>query len=481
MKQKITILILASMLASLASCGNSEAKPTGTTAPNAETTTSTPEQTDNLPEKKMNGYDFVIYMPDHNKLTWALTWMDVTETTGDIVYDEMYDRNRRIEERFDCKISESLQENNTTALRNSVLAGDNLFKIAQINDVGLLSASTVEAITTWDKLPYVNLDAEWWNQSANEAFTILGKQYAAIGDYNLSEYSKAYMLYFNKDIYNELEQEKSVYDMVLDGTWTIDALISTAKQYARDLNGDTKMDDQNDRYGYAACPKVGMSLLIAGSGIKFVVTDKTGMPYFAIPCNETALDKMQKIIDKFKGSENWYYNAPDAYGSMQDGNFTDGRALFQAASIWQTDTYRALEFDLGMLPAPKFDEKQEDYHSIVAGGVVTAIPKSLSEEEFENVSIILEALAFDSRKNLLPTYKTTVLQGKYARDDESMKMIDIIFDSATYDMGVLAWEKARHTYMTGEFTTFADTLVSTTETLKAQMADDIQTTIDAIS
>ena len=484
MKRAITLLLLASMLTGITACGSTSdnggqttpADTVGTTAPETE------PLTDGLPEKDMGGYEFVVYMPSHTAFAWALTYVDVEETTGDIVYDEMYDRNRRIEERFNCVISESLHDTvGVEVLVNSVLAGESEYKIAQIFDELINTANSAGALATWEKLPYVNLDAEWWNQSANECFVVNGKQYAAMGDFNLSEYSKAYMLYFNKDIYGEIDQEKSVYDMVMDGSWTIDAMITTAKQYAQDLNGDSKMDDKNDRYGYAACSKVGMSMLITGAGIKYIETDKDGNPYFAIPGNESALEKMQGIIDRFKGSENWYYNAPDAYGGMQDTNFLDGRSLFQAASIWQTDSYRSLEFDMGMLPAPKYDEKQDDYHCVVAGGVVTAIPKTLNDEDLENVSIILEALSFDSRQNLLPLYKETVLQTKYARDDESSKIIDIIFDSATYDTGILVWTSARRQYMMNEFFNLTDTLVSSTETLKNRMADEIQQTIDALA
>jgi len=93
---------------------------------------------------------------------------------------------------------------------------------------------------------------------------------------------------------------------------------------------------------------------------------------------------------------------------------------------------------------------------------------------------MLEALSFDSRQNVLPIYKETVLKGKYARDEESIEIIDIIFDAASFDAGVLLWGTVRENYMRGPFSTLNDTMASTTETIRSKLESAIQTTVDAV-
>jgi len=478
MKRTVSLLLILSALLTVTSCGDTAVTPkTGDTAVLNETTV--PVLTDNLPDVDMGGYEMSIFIPSKDTQAWALIALDADEITGDIVYDEMYSRNRRIEERFHCKIT-ALEQNaiTVTTLVNSVLAGDNEYKIAQLNDENVNNANTAGILTSFDRLPYVNLEAEWWNQWANRSFMLNGKQYAAAGDYSLSEYSKAYMIYINKDIYSEITQEKTVYDYVLDGTWTLDRLVTIAKQYARDLNGDTVMDN-NDRWGFSGCAKVSMGMLMSGFGISLVSTDSDGNPYYALPGNESAINKLEKMVSVFQNSGSWYYNAPDPMGGMQDENFKNGNVLFQAASIWQTDGYRSLEFDIGFLPTPKYDESQKEYYSIVAGGTLTTIPKSLSEEDLKNVSIILEAMAFDSHNTLVPLYKETVLKGKYARDEHSIEMIDVIMDSAYFDTGIIIWQNARRALMTGPLSKFDGTLVSTIDSVKNSMEEVIQKAIDS--
>ena len=139
-----------------------------------------------------------------------------------------------------------------------------------------------------------------------------------------------------------------------------------------------------------------------------------------------------------------------------------------------------IEQDIGLLPVPKYDEKQENYQCITAAGLISCLPKSLPTDELEKVGIICEALAFDSRQKVLPVYKETVLKGKYARDPESTRIIDIIFDSACFDAGVLMWYSLRETYMSGPFFTLTDTLASTTKMVQRVAEAEIKQTVKAV-
>jgi len=166
-------------------------------------------------------------------------------------------------------------------------------------------------------------------------------------------------------------------------------------------------------------------ILLSGAGIKYVDLNESGNPFFAVPGDERALGIMQKMSDDF-GKTKSYFATNDSALYMQ--MFAGNQIVFLADTMWDTEKYRSYDISIGMLPAPKWDESQENYYSITVGGVVSALPKTLPQSDHENVGILLEAMAFASRNDTLPEYKEIVLKGKYANDTESVDMIDIIFD-----------------------------------------------------
>jgi hypothetical protein len=120
--------------------------------------------------------------------------------------------------------------------------------------------------------------------------------------------------------------------------------------------------------------------------------------------------------------------------------FQENRALFYWMRMRVVEFFRGMESNFGIIPLPKYDEAQANYHSVVNPytGVLLGVPKSA--EDLERASIILEALAAEGRHTLQPAYYDITLQRKYTRDDESSDMLDIIFNSRVYDIaGIYAF------------------------------------------
>ena len=79
--------------------------------------------------------------------------------------------------------------------------------------------------------------------------------------------------------------------------------------------------------------------------------------------------------------------------------------------------------EFGFLPYPKYDEAQKDYISLDWGGLLS-VPHSVSNPDM--VGAAMELLAWESSTAVIPTYYDTVLTGKLARDDDAIKMMDIL-------------------------------------------------------
>ena len=442
MKRYLTLAITAALMLSAFSCGSGgEGEDSSTSAPDStgEETTA-PEETDGLPEKDMDKFELKIVHFDGNWLSWALTKLDAESETGDRLNDAIYKRNRNMEERFNCEINVTGKETITAGdIQSEIMAGDSNYDVWFMYDNWTLGA--VEYLLPWEELPYINLDREWWNPSATEVFNLEGKTYAAAGNYSLSVLSRASGFAFNKDIYNKMNRSENIYDLAREGKWTIDVMYDTAKNAYIDLDGDSSMNE-NDQYGISGSWKETFWRFLSGSDVRFISKDSNSDPVFDLQKNETAINKMLKIFDLFTEKGIYYNPQTKDVHSVQDSEeiFADGRLLFKTVNLFDLESLRTCDIDIGILPCPKYDENQENYYAPSFGAEISVLLKTLPEERKENVGMLLEALAYDTNANILPEYKEVLLKTKLARDNESEEMIDIIINSISFDFGINAWQ-----------------------------------------
>ena len=481
----ISILLTAALLVpfALTGCGGKTEAPASTTQAEGQATTAEPVATtlfdDALPDTDMKGFTlkFINYTDEAHG--WSLKDVNKEEETGEAMNDAIYNRNRKIEERFNAVITEMYDKNPLNIHKNEVLAGSPSFDVTECYDSQINSMVNSQTLLMWGNIPYLNFEKEWWNEDANSMFRVGNKVYAAVGDFNLSEYSKSYLYFFNKKLYDDLGFKDDLYGIVKEGKWTEDKLLSYCKVSAQDLDGDGVMGE-DDQYGLVETTKVHYQMLITGAGYKFVDVDKDGTPYFAVPGNEPLISAMQKFIADHS-VKTWYYQQENPNGGIADNIFEKGKSLFVSSTMWNTEKYREYEFDVGMLPAPKLTEEQPRYYTITIGGVVSILPKAMDSERFDNIGILLEALAADSHYFTLPVYKEVTLQSKYARDKGSAEMVDLLFETQVYDLGVTLWSGIRSSFMTNVFHTLNNNISSYLESNRTSFENTIKTTIDLIS
>ena len=160
--------------------------------------------------------------------------------------------------------------------------------------------------------------------------------------------------------------------------------------------------------------------------------------------------------------------------------FGNGEAFFYPSALGGAHSLRDMSDDFGILPYPKYDENQENYYILTSGGTVATIPVTLPEDRHENVGILLDALCRDSQQNLLPTYKEIVLKTKYARDEDSAEMLDIIFGSLTYDLGLSVWPQDTYYKYMESYLKMTDNFSSTTDKIKSIVEKDISDLVSSL-
>ncbi|MHB1153011.1 MAG: hypothetical protein ACYCWE_18270 [Eubacteriales bacterium] len=142
-----------------------------------------------------------------------------------------------------------------------------------------------------------------------------------------------------------------------------------------------------------------------------------------------------EIINKLYWDGNGSY-IPTDYGEPITV-FKESGAMFTTTWLGNAfSTFRDMEDDYGILPYPKFDDNQEIYMTRAMDNYsVLGIP--ITAQNLEFISIITEALNAESYKSLFPVYYTQALQNKFARDVESIEMIDLLMAGRTFDFCTL--------------------------------------------
>jgi len=441
-------LALAALMAGgafmLAGCSGSTSNSGGntpTTAPASPASTGTTAYTANVPANDYGGADFTIcYMDWHSGQGGVWDHRDVVAEgeTGDSINDAVYKRNQDIDARFNINIVGNRITDptpTTTVIKQTVLAGDSTYDVFMpvINEYN--TSAMAGYLDDFKTMQYVDLTQPWWDQNCADNLTISGRLYGMESDITLLDKDSTTALVFNKTLLQTLGLS-SPYDMVRNGTWTLDTFGTMVKSYSKDVNGDGKMDS-NDAYGYLYERDSVMGMLNAcdqriaapnsSGGIDLTIGTAGAM---------SALTDIFNLIYDQQHCENVMIAYTDAlFPTMMVQQFADSRGLFMWIRIGDCTNLRTATTDFGILPQPKFDTTQTQYFSSVNPYVasVICVPTSVSDEN--RAAIILEALSAESKNLVQPAYYDVVLDSKTLRDDDSKQMLDIIFGNRIYDIG----------------------------------------------
>jgi len=450
-RQRFTALFLmVLLLAQCTACGSDTlpAESTGGQSTTAVEGTAASDEgrlpgAEPLPETDLGGMVLRIANPDQGKLSWANILLDAEED-GTHLNDVIAKRNRSLEETYNFDLQVIIQPDfDAQYLNNSVMADEDAFDLCQIYDVKLLTI--LESVSPWDDIPYVQLDAPWWNPEASACFNIRGAQIMTAGNMSLGYLSRAMCYLFNKNIYADMGYSENLYELVLDGQWTQDVFFRMASEAVNDLNGNGTFD-ASDQYGTFGNPRAYYNTLLYGSGVLFVERDEDDLYQFTLHKNEKAINLFEKILafDSTNPNLTYYANRSTLTPSSLDPDdlFETGQALFHVQGLPHTiESLRAMEDEFGILPLPKVDENQTDYYSPSYGAAVTVIPRTVPTERYEAIGLLTEAMTRSTYEEVIPIYKEILLKTKYSRDNESSEMLDIIFSSICFDPGILIWCK----------------------------------------
>jgi ABC-type sugar transport system, periplasmic component len=393
-------------------------------------------QDDGLPEADLDGRTFT-FLTATDITGGELTVMD-SELTGDSLIDTIHYRTQYVEERYNVDITDLRRSYNDTytVISKAVLAQDNSFNACYGFIPYMFQLATEGSLTEFTQIPYINLEKPWWDQNAKGAFSVANRLYYMVGDANMFYNDYTWVMYFNKQLMTDLAGSDP-YELVNNGTWTLDAMYTMGVKAVKDLNSDGEMTPGTDRYGMVTHSPTREAMIYGGGELMFA-KDSDDLPVMTMD-NErfySLCDKIGKIFTQENFMED--LTGTNTGDSIQT-NFMNGNALFAGEVLQCARRYRAMETDFGILPYPKFDEAQSNYVSYSLWAVSpVGVPSYMSDGDLETAGLIIEALQSASHSSLVSAYFDAALtSSKFLRDEQSDDMLKIIFDTRCYPLATM--------------------------------------------
>lgn len=387
---------------------------------------------DGLPDQTFNGRSFRVLTSEGGIEGQESARYEILadEMTGDTLNDAVYNRNLRIEDRFDIDITCATEQKVYLYLNTFTSAGSDEYDLVGLSNYLAQYSINAGSYLNWNDAAYVDLTKPWHNQLANDAATLYGTIYTLCSDLAISSMTYTYGIFFNTVLTeNYGYPSDSLYGMVNDGTWTIDQFIKITDSIYSDTNGNGDKDPEDTfGFGYQINNPADVWLAAFDQPITQVNTEG-GVDITFLT------DKTVSILEKLL---EWHYNSEGfcIYPTQYDEEkyFTAGQMAFAPLRFRSAySTLREMEDTYSILPYPKWDESQLQYLTNADDKfTVFGIPKTIYNE-MDFVSMIYEALCAESYKTVYPEYYDTALKGRYSSEPETAVMVDTIMAGRDFD------------------------------------------------
>lgn len=442
-KRFLSLLLAVLMTGAFTACAegeNSGDETTNTADPSAVETT--PEETeklylDNLPEAMDFGGAQIRFLSAEETVSIELTEED---DTGDVVNDAYWKRTEALEGRMGVEIilAEQVGYGSLTATATQsitansddydIICGHTRFNIA------LAASNYMMNLNQNGFNQYIDISQPYWSDLYINNVNYQDNLYWLAGDMTHNFIAMIYGMFVNSSVWNNHYTGESIYDIVLEGNWTLDTLNQYAEGTYLDNNGDGAYDD-GDSYGVIMQKGHVLNGMTFAAGIEYTSVDADGN--YSVSLNS------EHTVDAFAALHNLFYAT--AYGRMLENSafdttcvtmFTEDRLLFcpNTFGFAGNEKIRDMESDFYIIPLPKFDDTQENYRVNQYDGVpIYGIPTTLAIDKIPMIASVLEAMCSMTSKMVIPAYYDVALKNKYSRDMTTAQMIDLIHDSITAD------------------------------------------------
>ena len=447
MKKFISILLMFVMIFSFVACssGDDNSKNTGsaddTTGYKGPNDNGIEYEEDDLPDDLDFGGQSVKFLMSKRKSDIDIAGVFTEELTSDIVNDSIYNREQYVEERLKVEI-EPIYIDPTVGdfekeLEKMIASDEDMYQLLGYITFAFTRFVFMDYFNDLYSLDYINLEKPWWSQTFNEEAEVMGGLYITTGSLSLSLTRYMFAIFYNKALANSNSETSpellELYDIVEKGDWTFDKMYELGNSIYIDNNGNDTADEE-DSFGLGFQRAIGTDSIWSSFDINILSTTDDGWFELDVPTEKmySALGTMVNLLHNTTGC--FVAGGDDQDLEKLSAMMASDNLLFMNNKLHaiESETLRNMQSDYGILPFPKYDEKQTNYYTYAHDSYHSfAIPKTNQKPDV--AAAVLEAMASYAYRDTEPAYLDTALKGKYMSDPQSRKMLDLVVDGFKVD------------------------------------------------
>jgi len=300
-------------------------------------------------------------------------------------------------------------------------------------------AQTGKLYATSD-LEYLDTSKPWYDQNSVNDLKIKGKLYYFFSDITCVDEDATWVFFFNHKVIQSRGLEDP-YDLFANKKWTIDKFIEMVEA----ATDDPTSTSEDSAWGLIGHQYLATSLF-TGAGEKVAVAD--GNTFKLTMNSGNVIDIMEKTISLrpywIGITINPYTTtgtrvlASDADTAKMLELYSHGNILFipEVLAASRDFYYLDTEMHIGILAPPMYNDQQSRYYTPVNNVATVVCFSKTAPENAEKTSVIFEFWAAESHKILRPAYYDQAQKSRFAKDDITPALLDEIFASRTYDVGI---------------------------------------------
>lgn len=383
-----------------------------------------------------------------------LYWEDAPNTeffaedqNGESINDAIYFRNMTIEERLKVKLafvpSVGKYEEQATFINKAqtdITSGVCEYDVLAAYSMTIASTAYNGMAVDLSQFDTLSFDMPWWPDTLLQESTIYDKLYFASGDISTNMLYMMYCCFFNK---KQLEDNglEDPYTLVDNNEWTLDKMIEMSANIYQDNNGD-QIVNAEDIFAFSTGSTVHLDPFYYGSGLRTMEKNADGTPTISPDfSSERAVDVVNKVRAYLNDGNYAYYKDDDI--------FVEGRSLFTYERVQiASKSLKEVDFEFGIVPVPKYNSDQENY-STVLGFPYTLYCISAGSKKADAAALTLECMASESYRQITPVLFEESMKFKYASDNKTAQMYDILRETVSFDIGrifTMSFDKITYQY-----------------------------------
>ena len=347
---------------------------------------------------------------------------NVRDGSASILGEAIYRRNITVQTRLNCTLvfsytnglpgdAESYIEIATKDEKYDIFASHNLVMPQLAIKGGCADLIDLQNDTSLD------LSSPWWPNNLTEMLSYDGSLYFCTGDISTNYVSSLYGVYFNKDILkaNGIDPV-SIYRIVENGVWTLEALAKYSAECAGEINGEAT-------YGFAlgVNPEYVEAFYCAAN---FTPTEKNEDGTLSFSMTDKKLEEEKSFLKNL----NELFSAETSSVSWSNASngtarFTMGRAAFTVSPLSYAKEI-AGKVSYGVIPLPVSKVRTDTYLTPISDGYTFyAVRAKNVENDVENAAVLqsLAATAYNVNAN---AYYNGIMATAFDFADPNVRMVE---------------------------------------------------------